>query len=159
MRCEFPKEFNMRIGEICIRNVVTVDRKTPIYEAARLMRSRHVGDVIVVDRNEKGPIPVGIVTDRDIAVEVLAEQLDPSKLTAGDIMGSEIVTVSEDQGLFETIEQMKKKGIRRLPVVGSRGVLLGIVTVDDLLEFLGMHLTELSKVIASERGHELRVRT
>ena len=123
------------------------------------MRSRHVGDVIVVDRNEKGPIPVGIVTDRDIAVEVLAEQLDPSKLTAGDIMGSEIVTVSEDQGLFETIEQMKRKGIRRLPVVGSRGVLLDIVTVDDLLEFLGMHLTELSKVIASERGHELRVRT
>ncbi|HEY7303779.1 MAG TPA: CBS domain-containing protein [Bryobacteraceae bacterium] len=149
----------MRIGEICIRNVVTVDRNTPLYEAARLMRSRHVGDVIVIDRNGKGSIPVGIVTDRDMAVAVLAEQLDPSKLTAGDIMGSGIVTVSEDQGLFETIEQMKRKGIRRLPVVDSRGVLLGIVTVDDLLEFLGMHLTELSKVIARERVHELQVRS
>jgi CBS domain-containing protein len=94
-----------------------------------------------------------------MAVAVLAEQLDPSKLTAGDIMGSGIVTVSEDQGLFETIEQMKRKGIRRLPVVDSRGVLLGIVTVDDLLEFLGMHLTELSKVIARERVHELQVRS
>jgi CBS domain-containing protein len=148
----------MRIGEICIRDVVCADRNTPVQEAAQLMRSHHVGNVVVVDNRAGGRIPVGIVTDRDIAVGVVAPGFDAPQLTVEDIMGPELVTASEAQGAFETAEQMARSGVRRLPVVDQQGLLVGIITVDDLLEFLTMHLSELSKAIARERRKEIEAR-
>ncbi|MFZ0592351.1 MAG: CBS domain-containing protein [Bryobacteraceae bacterium] len=148
----------MRIGEICIRDVVYVGRNASVQEAAQLMRSHHVGNVVVVEKSARGQTPVGIVTDRDIVVGVVALGIEASRLTAGDIMGSQLVTALEDQGVFETIEQMQSNGIRRLPVVDRQGLLLGIITVDDLLEFLGMHLSELSRALARERKKEIAAR-
>lgn len=146
----------MRLGEICTRNVVTVERGTPVDETARLMRSQHVGDVIVVDHSARGAIPVGIVTDRDIVIQIIAAGLDPSRLTAGDVMALDLVTVAEDQSAFETVAQMQRNGVRRLPVVDKMGCLAGVITGDDLLELFAMQLSSLSKVSSSERKQELQ---
>lgn len=148
----------MRLGEICTRSVATVERHTPIPEMARLMRSLHVGNVIVVDRASRGPLPVGIVTDRDIVVQVIAAGVDPARLTAGDIMTTGLTTARDDQTPFETVEQMQRNGVRRLPVVDKMGCLLGVIAADDLLELFAMQLTSLSKVSVSERKLEMQAR-
>jgi CBS domain-containing protein len=148
----------MRIGEICVRNVVCADRKTTVEEAAQLMRSRHVGDVIVVDSTARGPVPVGIVTDRDIVVEIVAAGLEARQLSLGDIIGPDLITASEDQGIFDTVQQMQHNGIRRLPVVDRHGLLLGIITVDDILQFLAIQFRGLSNIAVRERKQEVEVR-
>jgi len=148
----------MQLGEICTRNVVNVERNASIHETARLMRSHHVGDVIVVDRGPRGLVPVGIVNDRDIVVQVIAAGLDPARLTAGDVMTLDLVSAPQDQGLFETVEQMHRHGVRRLPVTDKLGCLVGVVAADDLLDLFAMQLSSLSKVAVSERMQELHAR-
>lgn len=147
----------MPIGDICNREVVFSHRNQTVREAALLMREYHVGDLVVVEENGKRK-PVGIVTDRDIAISIVALGLDPDVLTVGDIMGPDLVTVRENQGVFETIQQMRFKGVRRLPIVGEDGALVGIVAVDDLLALFADELSELSKVIAREQMVEVKTR-
>ena len=79
-------------------------------------------------------------------------------ITVGDIMGPELVTMRENQGVFETIQQMRFKGVRRLPIVGEDGALVGIVAVDDLVALFADELSELSKVIAREQMVEVKTR-
>ena len=148
----------MRLAEISTRTVVTVERKTSVEQTARLMRLHHVGDVIVVDQTAHGAVPVGIVTDRDIVVQVLAAGLDPARLTAGDLMALDLITAGEDQDAFETVEQMQRHGVRRLPVVDKSGCLAGVITADDLLELFAIQLSSLSKVSSAERKLELQAR-
>lgn len=148
----------MRIGDIGIRDIVSATQDTLVLEAARLMREHHVGDVVVVAPGKRGTVPVGIVTDRDIVVAVIAPRLNPAELTVGDIMCTDLLTACEDQEIFETVEQMRRHGIRRLPITDKQGNLLGIVTVDDLLELLAMQFSGLSKVVASERMQEVAAR-
>jgi CBS domain-containing protein len=148
----------VQIGEICIRDVVNASRDTPVLEAAQLMRSRHVGDVVVVENGKRGPIPIGIVTDRDIVVEIIAPRIDVARLTLGDIMARELITVPETQDVFETVEQMRRHGVRRLPVTDKQGVLLGIVSIDDLVQLLAMQASELSRIITRERSKEIEAR-
>lgn len=147
----------MPIGEICNREVVFSYPNHTVREAALLMREYHVGDLVVVEENGKRK-PVGIVTDRDIAISIVALGLDPDVITVGDIMGPELVTVRENQGVFETIQQMRLKGVRRLPIVGEEGALVGIVAVDDLVALFADELSELSKVIVREQMVEVKTR-
>ena len=140
----------MPIGEICNREVVFSYRNHTVREAALLMREYHVGDLVVVEKNGKRK-PAGIVTDRDIAISIVALGLDPDVITVGDIMRPELVTMWENQGVFETIQQMRFKGVRRLPIVAENGALVGIVAVDDLVARFADELSELSKVIALEQ--------
>lgn len=149
----------MAIGEICNRKAVIAQRETTVLEASRLMRQYHVGDLIVVDDDSGKRVPVGIVTDRDIVLEVVSMELDTSVLTAGDIMGLEIATVKENEGVFETIRYMRTKGVRRLPVVDAQGALIGIVTLDDLLELLAEEMSELAQLISRERKLESQTRS
>lgn len=103
-------------------------------------------------------IPVGIITDRDIVVSVIALGLDPSSLLVGDIMTDDLLTTSEDDDVYETIERMRFRGIRRVPVVNKAGGLTGIVSVDDLLEFLAEEMGELSRISSHQQAHEKRAR-
>lgn len=144
----------MAIGEICNREVVIVTRETPVIEAARLMRQYHVGDLVVVNEPSGLRRPVGIVTDRDIVIEVVAMEVAPEALRVGDIMSAELATVRETEGVFETIRYMRDKGIRRLPVVDRDGWLQGIVTLDDLLLLLAEEMGEMAKLITRELGRE-----
>jgi len=144
----------MAIGEICNREVVIVAREAPVIAAARLMRQYHVGDLVVVDELAGLRRPVGIVTDRDIVIEVVAMEVDPETLRVGDIMSAELATVRETEGVYETIRYMRDKGIRRLPVVDRDGWLQGIVTLDDLLVLLAEEMGELARLIGREMDRE-----
>lgn len=150
----FDSEDNMAIGEICNREVVIVTPQASVTEAARLMRQYHVGDLVVVDAPVGLRRPVGIVTDRDIVLEVVAMEVAPETLCVGDIMTAEVATVRETEGVFETIRYMRDKGIRRLPVVDRDGWLQGIVTLDDLLLLLAEEMGEMAKLVAREMSRE-----
>ena len=149
----------MTIGEICNREVVLAARDTPVVAAAKLMRQYHVGTVVVFDgTNGDNRIPVGIVTDRDLVVEIVATELDPKTITIGDVMAPELVTARETEGLSETMEIMRYRGVRRLPIVGGDGQLVGIVSIDDLLEVLAEQMTDLTKIVSREQAHEAQAR-
>ena len=143
------------IASVCNRDVAFTTRETTVAAAARLMRHGHVGSLVVVEQMNAGKrIPVGIVTDRDVVVEVVATGLDPATITVGDIMAQEIVVGRESDSVLETLEIMRFKGVRRLPTVDGEGQLVGIVTVDDLLEILAEELNELARIVAREQSHE-----
>ncbi len=149
----------MAVGEICNREVVIAEKTLSVVEAARLMRTHHVGDLVVVEEKEGRKHPVGIVTDRDVVVEVVAAGVNPDALTVGDIMGPDLATVRETEGLFGALRYMRDKGVRRMPVVDHEGGLIGILTLDDLLSLLAEELTELAKLVSHEQQRESSSRT
>lgn len=144
----------MPVSEICNREVVIVQPNDTALEAGKLMRQHHVGDVLVVEDRGGIRVPVGVVTDRDLVVEIMAPGLDPAVITAGDIMSPELVTVKENTGVYEAIQYMRAKGVRRLPVVDDRGSLIGILTLDDLLELLTEELHALAMLVKFEQKKE-----
>lgn len=148
----------MSIGEICNREVVVVQPEDTVLQAAKLMRQHHVGSVLVVDQHNGKPVPVGIVTDRDLVVEVMATELDPDTITVSDIMVPDFAMVKEETGVFETIQYMRNKSVRRLPVVDKEGRLIGIIALDDLLTLLSEELDALAKLVAREQKKETNTR-
>ncbi len=149
----------MSVGEICNREVIVVERKTGVQEAAKLMRQYHVGDVVVVDRSDGETVPAGVLTDRDIVVEIVAKELSPGSVYVEDVMSIDAVTVREDQGVWETIQCMRNNGIRRIIVVNDKGSLVGILAIDDLLELLSEEMSEFAKLFAREQIREREMRT
>jgi len=136
----------MSLGNLCRREVVVVNQGTPIKEAVKFMEEKNIGSVIVVG----GGKPVGIVTDRDILLRVVNKGLDPEKSSVDDVMTKEIVTLKEGMGLFEALEQVKGKGIRRFPIVDARGNLKGIMTLDDIIYLLGKEMADVASIIERE---------
>lgn len=144
----------MNVGDFCTREVVIVDRDATILDAAKLMRWHHVGDVVVVDRRGEVNIPVGILTDRDVVVELVAEEIDLAKVSVGDVMSTELHVVNAQDDLMETTQFMRHRGIRRIPVVGAAGELVGIITLDDMVEMVSEQLTDLVHLLGRERQIE-----
>jgi CBS domain-containing protein len=143
----------MKTGDICKRQVIVARRDTPLDQVAQSMRKNHVGCVVVIDESEARR-PIGIVTDRDLVVEVIAPGLDPRSVTAGDIMTtSPAVTRREDDSLW-ALKTMRDRGIRRLPVVDEAGALYGIVSLDDLVEHVGVALGDIVQALGTERNVE-----
>ncbi|MEK6201898.1 MAG: CBS domain-containing protein [Desulfobulbaceae bacterium] len=150
----------MPIGELCNRAVVFATRKTSITEAAKLMRQYHVGDLVVMDLvKEDKRVPVGIVTDRDIVIEIIGDSLSVDDFTVGDIMSQQLISVPETAGVIETIRLMRANGIRRIPVINEAGGLAGIISVDDMMDLLAEELTELARVAPREQDREARTRS
>ena len=127
-------------------------------EAARLMREKHVGDVVVVEERAGERFPVGILTDRDIVVQLVAAGIALDAVSIGDAMSFELATAREEDGLLDTIRQMQLKGVRRLPVVDAHGALVGILSVDDVLELISEQLSGLVTVITREQEREREFR-
>ena len=148
----------MSAGEYCNRDVVVVSKSEPVSEAITLMRKHHVGDVIVTEETAAGMIPLGILTDRDIVLEILAEDVDLASVTIGDVMSFELTTVTEDTKLIDTIKLMRDKGVRRIPVVNQEGILQGLLSVDDILELLAEQLTDIVNLIGKEQSRESKSR-
>lgn len=148
----------MRISGISTLETVHCKRETNVLEAALMMRLHHVGDLVVVDEENGKLLPAGILTDRDIVVSVVAEGLDANSIEAGDIMSAELLVASEDADIHETIERMRFKGVRRMPVVNSSGVLVGIVSSDDLIQFLADEMTELARIGIQQQSIEKQIR-
>jgi CBS domain-containing protein len=148
----------MSVGKICIREVVITHKDSSIIEVAKLMRQYHVGDIVVVDSSGDQPIPIGIITDRDIVVELIASDVALDSVTVADVMSYDLITAREQDGIWDTMQRMSAKGIRRMPVVNEQGGLEGILTVDDLLELLADELTSLAKVTIREQTQEKETR-
>lgn len=148
----------MSVGEICNREVIVIQRDEPVVEAAKLMRQFHVGAVIVIDKADGRTVPVGIVTDRDLVVEVMATELDETVITVGDIMAPDVFTIKEGTATSDAIELMRRKTIRRLPVVDESGELTGMLTLDDALQLLSEELLDLAKLVRYEQKKETRHR-
>ena len=146
-----------KLKEFATTLVAVVEPETSALEVAQLMRRHHIGALVVVDAIDKNK-PVGIVTDRDLVLELMAEGLDPSVFTAGDIMTVDLVTARPDMDALEAMQLMKKNRLRRLVVVDKAGHLAGIVTIEDVLALLTTELAGFAAVLATARDHETRSR-
>lgn len=148
----------MKVGEICNREVVIAHRDDSLLAAGKLMRTYHVGSLIVVEEDDGRRHPVGVVTDRDILIEVLVEGISLEKVAVGDIMNTQLITVDQDDDLYDIIKTMRRKGIRRIPVVDKWNHLVGIVTMDDILEFITEEIQDLSSIFNKEKKIEEEMR-
>lgn len=142
-------------GELCTSSVVTIGKEEPAREAARRMRDRHIGSLVVVEKVGEKLRPIGIVTDRDLVVTVLADDwVDADRARVADAMSYDPVTVRAEESLFETFRVMRTYGVRRLPVVDADGYLVGILSFDDVLEHLVDALSDVTALIARSRQIE-----
>jgi CBS domain-containing protein len=137
--------FTSELGKICTKPVVTASAQMTVEQAARAMRSRNVGALVVVNAGR----PVGMLTDRDVAVEVVAKGMDPDAVRVGDVMHKKPVTIREDLGIFDAAKVFARTGVRRLPVVTKAGVLVGVIAVDDLIMLLGNELGHVAGALSA----------
>ncbi len=148
----------MTISEVCTRDVVIVSKDTPVIDAAKLMRDFHVGNVVVIESSDTGNIPVGILTDRDIVVELIPNIADLSSVTVDDVMSFNLITAHETDGVMETVKRMRHEGIRRIPVVNDNKALVGIFTLDDMINLIAEQQMDLAGLINREQQQEKRLR-
>lgn len=146
------------VNSICSHNVATVGKSEGVADAAALMRAEHVGDLIVVEPRGDAKVPVGILTDRDIVVGVIAKRVTPDAVTVGDTMTRNPLTVREDASLEFALREMRRYGVRRAPVVRANGDLVGVIAVDDIIQYLAVQLSRLADLIGVEQETEQRTR-
>ena len=137
----------MSVGRICQRDVDIVRPNESVQVAAERMRQRTVGCLIVV---EQGQLPVGIVTDRDLVIRVLADDRDPAATTVGDVMTKFPDLAQEDMPIETALGLMRRRSFRRLPVVDKTGSLAGLVTLDDILMLLAEEFMQIGEILGSE---------
>ena len=121
---------NTLVREVMTENPAAVEPSTPVVEAARIMKQQDVGPVPVCE----GERLVGVLTDRDIVIRVIAENKDPQSTTVGEVASQDIVTIDPHQNLDEALRLMAQHQVRRLPVVEEDGRLVGIVAQADVAE-------------------------
>lgn len=150
----------MNVGTICNRRVITASPQLDVQAAAELMREEHVGFLVVVPEEPRGPQPpLGVLTDRDIVVSVVAKRADPASLKVGDVMSIQPYVVGEGEAIDLALKSMRQAGVRRLPVVNGRGEIVGVLSLDDLLEFVAREMDSLSDAVRNGRQIEGVTRT
>lgn len=148
----------MNVGDICSRAVVSIGTDEPVQQAAELMRRYHVGTLVVTRPAAGGDEPVGVITDRDIVIAVVAQQVAPDTLTVGDVMSGEPVIAVENDDVNDVLDDMRREGVRRIPVVDDAGILVGVFALDDLLQLLATQLNLVAGIVGSQRSEERRKR-
>jgi len=148
----------LNIGEVCNRKVVIATEDMSIKEAAGIMRDEHVGSLVVVQEAGAGRIVTGMLTDRDIAVMAVARDFDPQTLRVADVMSATPVTANPEDSIHDVLAMMRSRGIRRVPVTTDKGILVGIVTMDDLLEIMAEEMQSFVHAIESAQKREARIR-
>ncbi|MFB6194773.1 MAG: CBS domain-containing protein [Haloplanus sp.] len=136
----------MPVDDLARSDVVTATPDASVAELASSMRAQDVGSIVITDGDE----PVGIVTDRDLTLRVLAEEVDPASVTAADVMSEELCTVDRRAGFYRAAERMSERGVRRLPVCDDE-TLVGIITADDLTELLADEQEKVADIIRAQR--------
>jgi len=148
----------MKVGEICKRAVTAIDNSMDIHAAADLMRQRHVGFLIVYRCGDELRRPIGVLTDRDIVVEVVAKKVDPAALTVEDLMTRQPLVANETEELGDVLQAMRMAGIRRVPVVDMRGALTGVIAIDDAFDVITGFMCDITGSVKNEQRHERRSR-
>lgn len=150
----------MNVGNICSRRVITASPQLDIQAAAELMRQEHVGFLVVVPEQPRGPQPpLGVLTDRDIAIAVVAKRADPASLKVGDVMSIQPVLAAETDSVDLALRTMRRAGVRRVPVVNGRGEVAGVLSLDDVLELIAREMDSVSGAVRNERQIEGVTRT
>jgi CBS domain-containing protein len=154
------KEQIMNVGDVCQKNPVTARPFDDLTDLARTMRDQHVGYIVIVEPavREGAFKPMGVLTDRDIVVGVVAKGGEPRALRAGDVMTREPSVAQEEESLGSALQKMRKIGVRRLPVVGRHEELIGVLSLDDIIDALVGELADVAGSIRSEQliEHYLR---
>jgi len=146
-----------RLKDFATTPVTVAEPETTALAMAQLMRRHHVGALVIVDALQKS-CPLGIVTDRDLVLALMAEGLDPDIFTAGDIMSAELVLASPEMDAMDAVQLMRTHRLRRLVVADEAGQLAGIVTLEDLLELLTRELAALTAGVIGSRDREFEQR-
>jgi CBS domain-containing protein len=149
-------EMAMTVGSICTRRVVTVARDIDIARAAMVMRDNGIGYLIVTEPGDA--LPIGVITDRDIVVKVVARDVDPHSVTVGDVMTGEPLIAADDDSIGDTLRRMRELGVRRVPVVGAGGLVCGVLSIDDVLDNVVGQLSDVSGSIRNELRFERTLR-
>jgi len=146
----------MNAGTICQRVLYTIGRRDEVVRAAQLMREKHVGYLVVVEPDPSAGFAraVGVLTDRDIVVTVVAREVDPRSLCVEDIMTRNPVTVRESDSIEQVVHEMARAGIRRVPVLDYRGQVVGVVSIDDVLQDVAGDAADIVAAIRNERRIE-----
>jgi len=145
-------------GDLCTRETVCVPRTASLTAAARLMRERHVGSLVVVDERPAGRVPAGVITDRDLVTGVLAPDVDVHALRVEDVMSTEPVVAQEQASMLDALALMRSKGVRRVVITDTQGMLQGVLALDDLIEVVSEQLQAVARALASGLGREQRSR-
>lgn len=150
----------MLLSSFCMLDVARCSPQTTVLEAAHLMRRHHTGDLVVVDDDggDERQTPLGVITDRDIVVEVLAKGGDPAHTLVSQVMRTPVVVANAQEDSSAVLERMRTHGVRRIPVVGDNGWLVGIITVDDMLKRLAADANMLTEIVGKEQNQEQRAR-
>lgn len=146
----------MKVGELCHRNPACVAISAPLSEVVSLMQRRHIGAVIVTESPSDDPVPVGIITDRDITRAQLAHTASLSSLSTAAAMTRDPLVLSEDMAVTDAVERMRAKGVRRAPVVTAHGLLVGMISTDDLLTHVARELSALARLVERQPAFEGR---
>lgn len=144
----------MMLSAVCTLDVASCSPRISVLEAARLMRQKHTGDLVVVDQDEDAQEPIGVITDRDIVVEVLANDLNPATTTVGSIVRHPVVVAHDSEDPATALERMRTHGVRRIPIVSQHNRLIGILTVDDLLKLLATQASTLTEIVSRQQHQE-----
>ncbi|MFN8791914.1 MAG: CBS domain-containing protein [Bdellovibrionales bacterium] len=142
----------MPISDLCSKNLVCVEKGASLQYAAQLMKRHHVGGVVVVETNGKSK-PVGMLTDRDIVLGIVAENL-PLSSKVQDVMSTDIVKVTKGKGIADVVDQMESKGVRRMIVVDEAGNACGLVSSDDILQLVARELNGLGRLVERQVENE-----
>jgi CBS domain-containing protein len=137
----------MSVGKICQREVDFADSEETVFRAAERMRDRTVGALVVLDKARQ---PIGILTDRDVALRIVAAGRDPNDTMVEEVMTREPKTASEETPIEIAVSQMRAGAFRRLPVVDEAGELVGLVTLDDILMLLCEEFNSIGALLARE---------
>jgi CBS domain-containing protein len=137
----------MSVGRICTRYVDLADPEETVQAAARRMLERKVGTLVILDQVKR---PVGLLTDRDLVLRVLAPGQDPRQTSVGAVMTKEPKTVTEGTPIEQALVLMRSGAFRRLPVVGGDGTLVGLISLDDILSLLAEEIQEVGTLVERE---------
>jgi CBS domain-containing protein len=146
----------MKVGELCRRDAITIDQGMTLHQAAQRMREEHVGALVVTASGSGGVVVVGVVTDRDLAIEVLARGRDGASVAIGALASGRLAAVPFDATLSEAIAATEAEGVRRLLVTGKEKQLIGVVSIDDLIGALARDMARLARSLDTGRAREAR---
>ena len=118
-----------RVKDYMRKDISTISTEASAIEASKTMSTNKVGYIIALEKGR----PIGIVTEKDLVLKVMAEDKNPKEINVSEFMSSPLVTIDPDQSIEEAVETMKKHGFRRLPVVKG-GIIYGIFTARDLVD-------------------------
>jgi CBS domain-containing protein len=145
----------MTAGELCNRTVYIIRANESVSEAARLMKKYHVGCLVVVEERGQERIPIALVTDRDLVVKGIAGGTgELETMQVGQVMSEGLTKARDNERMYDVRKKMRARGVRRIPVVDAENRLQGIISFDDMVEWMAQELSDLAQLVSREQRRE-----